>query len=97
VLTRVGRRRIPKNVLSCDGNTIQGNTVLVSNHGSFSEHGYQVFQLPNRTQLGEQPDDLPVCSQKSECVLYVGQNQENFSSPKVFSRPFTIGKSKKHS
>jgi hypothetical protein len=91
------KKNLPTSVRSCDGNTIQGNTVLVNKNGSFSEHGYEVFELPNRPQLGEQPDDRPVCDQKVACVLYVGQNQENFSSPKVFSRPFTIGKSEKHS
>jgi hypothetical protein len=91
------KKNLPKSVYSCDGNTIQGDTVLVNKNGSFSEHSYEVFALPNRPLLGEQPDDRPECNEKMSCVLYVGQNQENFSSPKVFSRPFTIGKSKKHS
>jgi hypothetical protein len=90
-------KNLPVNVTTCDGNTIQGNTILVQPNGSFSEHGYQLFALPNGVQLGEQPDTVPVCNQKKSCVLYIGQNQERFSAPKVFSAPFTISKTSKHS
>ena len=90
-------KNLPVNVTACDGNTIQGNTVLVQPNGSFSEHGYQLFALPNAPTLGEQSDTRPVCNQKKVCVLYIGQNQENFTAPKMFSAPFTISKSSKHS
>ena len=90
-------RNLPVSVTACDGNTIEGNTILVQRNGSFSEHGYQLFALPNAPQLGEQPDTLPACNQKKICVLYVGQNQENFTAPKMFSPPFAISKSSKHS
>jgi hypothetical protein len=87
------KKDLPTSVVSCDGNTIQGNTILVQKNGSFSEHGYQVYVLPNAAQLGESPDTRPICSAKAICVLYIGQNQEKFTAPKVFSPPFEIRKS----
>src|ERR1700683_3145129 len=37
----------PKSDLSCDGNTVQSDSVLVNQDGSFSEPDYQLFSLPN--------------------------------------------------
>ncbi len=90
-------KNLPVNVDTCDGNTIQGNTILVQRNGSFSIHGYQLFALPNFATLGESPDTRPVCNQKHMCVLYVGQNQINFTAPKEFSAPFAIATSNKRS
>lgn len=84
---------LPISVTSCDGNTIQGNTILVQPNGSFSEHGYQLFSIPDAA-FGEPSDSSPACNQKNLCVLYIGQNQESFTAPKIFSPPFTISKSK---
>jgi len=91
------KNNLPTSVLSCDGNTIQGNTILVQKNGSFSERGYQLYALPNATQLGESSDTRPVCNQKTSCVLYIGQNQEKFTAPKLFSPSFTIQKSGRRS
>jgi hypothetical protein len=81
---------LPKDIGGCDGNTIQADTVLIAANGSFSEKSYTVFVLPSST-LGEQSNHQPVCNQTNPCVLYVGQNQNDFTAPKVFSAPFTIG------
>jgi hypothetical protein len=86
-------KNLPTSIVACDGNTIQGNTILVQRNGSFSEHGYQVFALPNASQLGETPDTRPICNGKQACVFYIGQNQEKFSAPKIWSPPFTVSKS----
>jgi hypothetical protein len=86
---------LPTSADSCDGNTIQGTTVLVQPNGSFSERGYQLYALPNATQLGEPSDTRPVCNQRKGCVLYIGQNQEKFTAPKMFSPPLWISKSSK--
>jgi hypothetical protein len=91
------KKNLPTSVDSCDGNTIQGNTILVQKNGSFSEQGYQLYALPNAAQLGETRDTRPVCSAKASCVLYIGQNQEKFTAPKIFSPPFDIRKSGKGS
>ncbi|MGP8059522.1 MAG: hypothetical protein ACLP9C_07800 [Acidimicrobiales bacterium] len=80
---------LPRDETSCDGNTIQGNTILVKGNGSFSERRYELFSLPS-TVLGEVPDSRPVCNRKNMCVLYVGEDQGNFTWPKEFSRPFAI-------
>jgi len=88
-------KNLPTSALKCDGNTVQGNTVLVQRDGSFSERGYEVFSLPNASQLGETPDTEPVCNRTHTCVLYIGQNQEKFTAPKMWSRPFTVSKSGK--
>lgn len=88
-------KNLPTSAQKCDGNTVQGNSVLVQPNGSFSERGYQVFSLPNAPQLGESPDTRPICDSKHACVLYIGQNQEKFTAPKMWSRPFTVSKSGK--
>jgi hypothetical protein len=84
------KKHLPNRIAACDGNTIQGPTVLINKNGSFSAHGYELFALPNRPLLGEEAQGRPICNQKNMCVLYVGQNQENFNAPKVFSKPFAI-------
>lgn len=86
-------KNLPSNVQECDGNTVQDSTVLVQRNGSFSEHGYEVFSLPNATALGETPDTRPICDRKHACVLYIGENQEKFTAPKIWSPPFNVTKS----
>lgn len=90
-------KNLPNSVDGCDGNTIQGVTILVQRDGSWFEHGYQLYALPNASQLGESADSQPVCNQKKSCVLYIGQNQEKFTAPKMFSAAFVILKSGKYS
>jgi hypothetical protein len=80
---------LPKSVSACDGNTIQGETVLTQSDGSISQSNYPLYALPNHA-LGEQANWQPVCNATNKCVLYVGENQEDFTQPKVFSAPFAI-------
>ncbi len=80
---------LPKSIANCDGNTIQGGTILINQNGSFSQADYPVFSLPNAV-LGEQSNDQPICNLTHACVLYIGENQEDFTQPKVFSAPFTV-------
>jgi hypothetical protein len=86
---------LPTSESACDGNTIQGPTVLVAADGSFSLTGYELYSLPNTPQLGEGLDNRPVCDETHDCVLYVGQNQGKFTAPKMFSQPFLISEPKK--
>lgn len=51
--------------------------------------GYVLYSLPSTT-LGELPDSRPVCNRRSMCVLYVGENQSDFSWPKMFTKAFWI-------
>ncbi len=80
---------LPKDDSTCDGNTIQGISILIGNDGSFSDTSYQVYMLPSQA-LGEQTNFKPICNQTNYCVLYVGQNQNDFTAPKAFSAPFLI-------
>jgi hypothetical protein len=80
---------LPTSSSTCDGNTVPGPSVLVNKDGSFSTTYQKIFALPD-PQIGDSPDSVPVCNKTHECVLYVGQNQNNFSAPKVFSAPFTV-------
>lgn len=89
-------QNLPRDENTCDGNTVQGDTILVARNGSFSEKNYKLYALPNASQLGETADTRPKCDQKNACVLYVGENQGNFTWPKEFSRPFTLRSSSKH-
>jgi hypothetical protein len=84
----------PKGVLpvddtTCDGNTTQGNSVLVNSDGSFSDTAYTVYALPDRA-IGDPPDSHPVCSATDECVLFIGEDQNDFTKPKIFSPTFTF-------
>ena len=80
---------LPTSVKQCDGNSVQGDSVIVQANGSFSESSYTMFSLPNEA-LAEEPSGQPVCNTTSPCVLYVGLNQEDFTQPKVFSQPFVV-------
>jgi hypothetical protein len=80
---------LPKSIATCDGDTIQGDTVLVGTDGSVSESNYTIYQLPSAT-LGERPDGQPVCDDTNQCVLYVGENQNDFTQPKLFSAAFVV-------
>jgi len=85
-----GTSGLPKSIANCDGNTIQGGTLVVAKDGSFTQKGYTVYRLPS-VQLAEVPSGVPVCNSTHPCVLYIGQNQEDFTKPKIFSAPFTVG------
>ncbi len=80
---------MPVDDTTCDGNTVQSGSVLVNADGSFEVPSYRLYSLPN-TALGEAPDSEPVCNSSVECVLYIGQDQNDFSQPKIFSAPFTV-------
>ncbi len=63
---------------------------LVAKDGSFAEPAYTVYQTPSST-LDEQSNFQPVCNQTHQCVLYIGQNENDFTAPKLFSTPFAVG------
>ena len=82
---------VPTMPSECDGNTIQGATVLVNSDGSVTLSGYTVYALPDSISLGEPASTTPVCNPANECVLYIGQNQNDFSgAPHYFSEPFFV-------
>jgi hypothetical protein len=83
------KSKLPTQFLDCDGNTIEANSILPASNGSFTEKGYVIYRLPSVT-LGEGKTYTPVCDTTHQCVLYVGQDQDDFSKPKEFSAPFTV-------
>lgn len=85
---------LPTSINSCDGNTIQGPTVLIDQDGSVDFKSYTLYSLPNFPALGESSTGQPVCNLSHECVLYVGENQENFTQPHYFSQPFYVASTK---
>jgi hypothetical protein len=81
----------------CDGNTIQGNTILPNSDGSINlqtqGYGlYQVFAVPDSLTLGESPSSAVTCGNTAatECVLYIGDAQGDFTQPHIFSEPFYV-------
>jgi len=90
------RGALPTQPSDCDGTTIQGNTVLVNPDGSVdykrtaTTTGYTVYAVPDAVSLGEPPDSQPVCNLSHECVLYIGQNQLDFTAPHYWSEPFKV-------
>ncbi len=80
--------RLPTAHVDCDENTIQGNTHRRS-RWEYERDRYTVYGLPNST-LGEGKTVTPICDATHECVLYVGQDQDDFGEPKLFSPPFFV-------
>ena len=81
---------LPRSSASCDGNTAQGPSILVNSDGSFSFHEYEIWALPNESQLDEDSDSRPICDRTHMCVLYIGEDTNVWSKPKIFSPPFTV-------
>ena len=80
---------LPTSLTDCDENTIQPDTTVVQADGSFAEPKYALYALPN-SLLGEQTNWQPVCNLANPCVLFVGENQNDFTQPKVFSSSFLM-------
>jgi Bacterial Ig-like domain (group 1) len=76
----------------CDGNTVQVGTVLPNADGSFTFIGYPIYALPDSISLGEGASNAVTCgiTAATECVLYIGNDQTNFTAPHVFSQPFNV-------
>ncbi len=80
---------LPTSLMGCDSNTVEADSVLVQPDGSFTEPSFTLYALPNAT-LGEQSNWQPVCNPSHECVLYVGENQNDFTQAKIFSQAFAF-------
>lgn len=81
---------VPTNTAACDGNTIVAG-ILPNTDGSFTESGFTLYALPDNTSLGEGTSGPP-CGQTAatECILYIGNNQLDFTQPHLWSAPFFI-------
>ena len=80
---------VPTNTAQCDGNTIQGSTVFVGSDGSVDYMAYTVYSLPN-SALGESAGGQPACDLSDECVLYIGQDYNDFTQPHFWSQGFYV-------
>ncbi len=82
---------VPTQTSACDGPTIQGSTILPATDGSFTYPNYQVYALPDSITLGEGTTG-PTCGQTAatECMLYIGNDQGDFTKPHLWSAPFFI-------
>src|ERR1700722_11724654 len=88
---------LPPQPQDCDGNTIQTSKILPASDGSINlqtqgDGLYEVFALPDSISLGEGPSNEVTCGDTAatECVLYIGNNQGDFSHPHIFSQPFSV-------
>jgi hypothetical protein len=81
---------LPTDLSTCDGNTIDGDTILANSDGSVSYDSYTVYALPDAISLGEPSNQTPVCNLSNECVLYIGEDQTDFTQPHFFSQPFYV-------
>jgi len=73
----------------CDGLTIQtGPTLNIGTGGTVDETGYVINTLPLKV---EPTDAIPVCNATHACVLFVGQDQNDFQRPHVWSNAFYVG------
>jgi hypothetical protein len=86
----------PMDPSACDGETISAQTILAGTDGSIdytdsgANTGYTVYALPDVGSLGESPSGTPVCNTSNECVLYIGQDQTDFTMPHFFSQAFFV-------
>ncbi len=83
---------IPTDPSACDGNTINGPTLKPNADGSinfqtYTGSLYEILALPD-ANLGETTG--PTCDLAHACVLYIGQNQSDFTQPHVWSQVFSV-------
>jgi hypothetical protein len=86
---------IPALPSACNGDTINGNSVEPNTDGSIDYQAetsspYQVFATPD-ANIGD-TSTSPKCGNTpaTECILYIGNNQNDFTAPHVWSQPFFI-------
>jgi hypothetical protein len=85
---------IPSTPAACDGNTIESLSLQANADGSVDYQNYTgslypIYALPDHTTLGE-GNTGPVCNASVNCILYIGEDQTNFTAPHVWSQPFQI-------
>ena len=84
---------IPTDPSECDGETIQGASIHPEPNGAVnlqSQTGtlLTLYALPDFHSLEETTG--PACSLNTECILYIGDNQNDFTQPHFWSQPFYV-------
>jgi hypothetical protein len=86
----------PTSPSSCDGNTINGPTLTANGDGSIDFQAntgstYTVYALPDQLSLQEGSSGVKCGNTAAtECILYIGVQQSDFTQPHVWSQPFFI-------
>ena len=84
---------IPTLTAQCDSNTVDADTITPNSDGpgdgSFTYSTYQVYALPD-TAIGDTATSNIHCGNTvaTECVLYIGDNVNDFTAPHFWSQPF---------
>ena len=79
---------VPTDPATCDGLTIQGDTILIGSDGSVDYDNYNVYALPD-PDIGD-TGTTPKCDLSNECVLYVGLDQNDFTKDGFFTEGFFV-------
>ena len=77
----------------CQGDTIQGVSIHPNPNGSLDLHAqknvyYSLYALPDYVSFQETSG--PACDLVNDCILYIGDNQNDFTYPHYWSAPFSI-------
>lgn len=85
-----GTAGLPTSVADCDpAETIQGGAITPAADGSFTFKNYQVTNLPDSNLAPTSP--ITCGTSIDPCVLYIGDNYNNFSGAGYFlSQPFQV-------
>jgi Putative Ig domain/Bacterial Ig-like domain (group 1) len=81
---------LPTQTNACDPLSVQGDTIIPASNGSFTYNNYQIYALPDAISLGETPSSAVHCDLSHPCVLYIGNNYNDFTQPHFWSQPFFI-------
>jgi hypothetical protein len=86
---------IPTTPAACNGDTIQGPSVNPNSDGSINYQDatgslYPVYFTPD-SAIGDTASS-PQCGNTAatECILYIGEDQNDFTQPHVWSQPFFV-------
>jgi hypothetical protein len=86
---------LPTDTSQCDGDTNQPNTIIPNADGSVdyqaeTEGLYPVYATPDPL-IGD-TSSTPPCGDTpaTECILYIGENDNDFTQPHVWSQPFFV-------
>jgi hypothetical protein len=81
---------LPTDGSSCDGLTSITGNLNEGSGGTVDKRNYEIYALPSSV-LHEPSNSVPVCNATSACVLYVGENLNDFTAPYVWSTAFYVG------
>ena len=85
---------VPTDPTTCDGDTVNGSTILPNADGSFTypphNKHYTVYALPDSIKLGESGGINCGNTSATECIFYIGDNYQDFTAPHLWSQPFLV-------